>query len=247
MERHSRPDRPRRPLPEFLFRTMPRPCPYLDDRVERDLFAELAGLSARPAYDLLIQSGFRRSHSVAYRPDCPGCKACVPVRVVASEFAPGRTQRRLLKANADLTVNEQPPLINREQFRLFSAYLAGRHGDGEMVNMTMDDYRMMIEDSPVLTFLVEFRAPDDRLVGVCLTDQVADGLSAVYSFYDPAASRRSLGTYMVLWLIQRARELDLDHVYLGYWIAETRKMSYKIRFRPLEGFGEHGWQRLPAE
>ena len=233
----------------FLYRTHPMPCPYLAGRVEQQVFGELAGAAAQSDLEALTRAGFRRSHRVVYRPACPGCSACVPVRVLAAEFAPGRSLRRIGRTNADLTAAELPPLATPPQHRLFGAYLTWRHGDSEMANMTFADYRAMVEDTAVVTRLIEFHDPAHRLVGVLLADWLADGLSAVYSFFDPGSRRRGVGNFMVLWLIERARRDGLDHVYLGYWIAQSPKMSYKTRFRPIEALGPEGWRRLerPAQ
>ncbi|MDJ0951278.1 MAG: arginyltransferase [Alphaproteobacteria bacterium] len=237
-ERTLRTERPNRQF----YRMPPRPCPYLVGRIEQNIFTELSGPDSQHHYDLLSQSGFRRSHSIAYRPACPGCTACVPVRTVVREFVPSRSMRRVLAANMDLTASEAIPFATPEQFYVFIRYLRARHGDGEMALMQYDDYRGMIEDTALNTVLTEFRTGDGSLIGGCLVDRLGDGLSAVYSFFEPEERRRGLGTYIVLWLIERARQLGLPYVYLGYWIAESRKMSYKSRFQPLEGFGRGGWQ-----
>lgn len=237
---HSRPH----PLP-FLV-TSEMPCPYLPGRIERKVVTELSGPAARANYELLSRAGFRRSHSIAYRPACPGCQACVPVRVVVAGFRPGRTLRRAERRNADLAVAFRPGRGTPEQYALFARYLAGRHADGEMVGMTFHDYRSMVEDSPLDTRLVEFRDPRGRLRAGCLTDFTQDGISAVYSFFDEAEPQRSLGSYMILWLIREAERQGLAYVYLGYWVAGSGKMAYKTRFRPIEGFGPEGWRPLPA-
>lgn len=230
------------PLP-FLV-TTEMPCPYLPERSERKVVTELAGTRAAATYELLSRAGFRRSHSIAYRPACTGCAACVPVRVVAAAFVPGRSLRRVAGRNADLTVEIKPNRGTPEQYQLFTRYLESRHGEGEMVGMRFHEYRSMVEDSPIETRLIEFRAPGGRLVACCLADWASDGISAVYSFFDAAEPRRSLGNYVVLRLIEAAQREHLDYVYLGYWVAESRKMAYKTRFQPIEGFGPHGWQTL---
>lgn len=231
-------------LPKFFFRTTPQPCPYLPGRTERNIFAEILGPDGQRAYDLLVHHGFRRSHRIVYRPDCLGCSACTPVRVVVAEFAPSRSQRRVLSRNNDLVVTEQSARATLEQYQLFGRYLSARHADGEMAAMAYDDFRGMIEDTPVESRLAEFRTPDGALIGTCLFDGLADGVSAVYSFFEPALSPRSLGTFMVLWAIERARRNRLPYAYLGYWISASQKMAYKARFRPLEALGADGWRRL---
>ncbi|MCA3350044.1 MAG: arginyltransferase [Roseomonas sp.] len=233
---------PRRP--QFFYTTAPLPCPYLPGRTERKIVTELSGTEAEALHERLSRAGFRRSHNIAYAPVCPGCQACVPIRVVSEDFTPDRTQRRILRANADLTVSEMPARATAEQFTLFQRYQKNRHADGDMAAMGYYDYRAMIEDTPISTGLLEFRDAQDRLLGACLTDWLADGLSAVYSFFDTDEEKRSLGTFAVLWLIGRARSLGLPYVYLGYWVPESRKMAYKARFRPSEILISGAWHRL---
>jgi len=232
-----RPDR-------FFFGTRGLPCPYLPDRIERKVVTDLAGPDASALYERLSRAGFRRSHSLAYRPACPGCDACVPVRIPVAEFAPSASLVRILRANADLAMHDSPAHATIDQFRLFARYQRSRHAGGEMSGMTYDDYRAMVEETPVESRMVEYRTKEGVLVAAMLADRLADSLSAVYSFFDPAANKRSLGIYMVLWLIDVARAEGLPYVYLGYWIADSRKMSYKSRFRPLEGLGPDGWATL---
>jgi arginyl-tRNA--protein-N-Asp/Glu arginylyltransferase len=233
---------PRRP--QFFYTTAPLPCPYLPGRTERKIVTELSGTEAEALHERLSRAGFRRSHNIAYAPVCPGCQACVPIRVVSEDFTPDRTQRRILRGNADLTVSEMPARATAEQFTLFQRYQKNRHADGDMAAMGYYDYRAMIEDTPISTGLLEFRDAQDRLLGACLTDWLADGLSAVYSFFDTDQEKRSLGTFAVLWLIGRARSLGLPYVYLGYWVPESRKMAYKARFRPSEILISGAWHRL---
>ncbi len=234
------------PTPLHFYRTASMPCPYVAGRVERKLVTELTGRDSTRFYNELSRGGFRRSHHLAYRPACAGCSACVPVRIVAPDFAPGRSLRRVAARNADVTVHVDEPKANVEQFRVFARYQQSRHHDSEMASMTYGDYRAMIEDSPVATRLVELRGPDSRILGGCLVDLLDDGLSAVYSFYDPTDHRRGLGTYLILALIDEALRRQTPYVYLGYWIAESPKMAYKSRFRPLEGLGADGWSRIMA-
>ncbi len=229
-----------------LYRTSPLPCPYLPGRVEQQVFGKLDGAAAQPTFEAMSRAGFRRSHQVVYRPACPGCSACVPVRVLAAQFRPGRSLRRIGKANADLRATIVPALATVEQHRLFADYLTSRHGDSEMTRMSFEGYRAMVEDTAVDTRLIEFHEPAGRLIGVMLADWLSDGPSAVYSFFDPGSARRSLGNFMVMWLIERSRDDRLPHVYLGYWIAESPKMSYKTRFNPIEALGPDGWYRLPV-
>lgn len=231
-------------LPRFFYRMPPRPCPYLGGRTEQNIFTELAGSNTPHLYDALTQAGFRRSHNVAYRPACPGCQACVPVRVVVGEFEPGKSLKRVMRRNAGITDSVSPARSTPEQFQLFSRYVASRHGDGEMAGMSYMDYMAMVQDSPLKTFLTEYRMPDRRLAAACLVDRLHDGLSAVYSFFDPELAHQSLGTHIILQLIEQCKRAGLPYLYLGYWISGSRKMAYKSRFRPLEGLGQHGWARL---
>ncbi len=229
--------------PQRIFHVLrENPCPYLPGRMERKLITRIEAPDATGFYSVLSQSGFRRSHVFAYRPACNGCSACVPVRVRAAQFRPSRTQRRLMTLNADLTCVERPAVASPEQYDLFRSYIRDRHGDGEMADMGFTDYRSMVEDTHLDSCLLEYRTPDRRLVAVCLNDWLEDGASAVYSFFDPELAKRSLGTWTILTLIEAARRRGLPHVYLGYWIRQAPKMSYKERVRPLEGLGPDGWR-----
>jgi arginine-tRNA-protein transferase len=228
------------PLHHF-YRTSSQPCPYLDGFIERKVITEIGGPAPQSLYNDLSRAGFRRSHQLAYRPACPTCTACVPVRVAVDRFVPGRSIKRLEALNADLSVATVEAAGSVEQYRLFTRYQLARHADSDMANMGFGDYRAMIEDSPVATSLLTLRDGTGRLVGVCLTDELDDGASAVYSFYDADQPKRSLGTWLVVALIERARRLGRPYVYLGYWIAGSRKMAYKTRFRPLEALGPNGW------
>jgi leucyl-tRNA---protein transferase len=230
-----------------FFSTELAPCPYLAGRLERRLVTSLDRADADHRHEHLMQAGFRRAQRLAYRPACPGCRACVPVRIPVARFALSRGWRRVLRRNADLVAHERPLLATEEQFALFSRYLAGRHAEGGMTAMAWPDYRAMIDDSPVAGLVAEWRRPDGSLIAVSLTDRCASGLSGVYKFFEPDEARRSLGSLIVLWHIARARELQLPFVYLGYWIAGSAKMAYKARFRPLEHLTADGWQALPDE
>jgi arginyl-tRNA--protein-N-Asp/Glu arginylyltransferase len=235
-----------RPLQQF-FRSGPMPCPYLPGRVERKLFTRLNGPYAAEVNSTLSRAGFRRSHDIVYRPVCPTCSACVPVRIAVEEFEPTRSQKRVLRMNEDLRLDQAPAIATSEQYRLFATYQASRHGDSDMARMAMADFAAMVDEGRADTSLVEARDAGGRLVACMLTDRLGDGWSAVYSFYDAALERRSLGTYMILGLIARARAEGLPYVYLGYWISQSRKMAYKARFRPLEALGRDGWYRVPDD
>jgi leucyl-tRNA---protein transferase len=237
-----------------FYLTAPCPCPYLPGREERKVFTHLIGRRAAALNDTLTQSGFRRSQTIAYRPACESCRACVSVRVLVDEFEPGRTFRRVAQRNEDLVGALVPNAPTSEQYSLFRSYLDARHGDGGMADMTVLDYAMMVEDSHVETRLIEYRrrGPDTfitgrgegRLMAVSLTDVLANGLSMVYSFYEPGDACRSLGTFMILDHITRARRMGLPYVYLGYWVGGSKKMAYKARFLPQERLGMQGWDRI---
>ncbi len=236
-----------RDAPQFYL-TAPSPCPYLPKREERKVFTHLIGRRAATLNDTLTQSGFRRSQTIAYRPACENCRACVSVRVKVEEFRLSKSLRRVIKRNPDICGSVVRTEPTSEQYGLFRDYLDTRHSDGGMADMTVLDYSMMVEDSHVESRLVEYRALDEGrrkpLVGVCLTDVLADGLSMVYSFYEPEEEKRSLGTFMILDHIERAQRLGLPHVYLGYWVQGSRKMAYKARFLPQERLGMNGWERV---
>ena len=239
-------------FPRF-FVTSPAPCPYLPGKTERKVFTELKGPHADQLNEALGRIGFRRSQTVAYRPSCLDCQACVSVRVVAAAFTPSNTQKRTLKANRDLIVTECRPWATEEQFDLLAKYLGKRHPDGGMAAMDELDYADMVEHTPVSSTLVEYRertstGEPGRLVGACLTDRQGDGLSMIYSFYDPDhQARGGLGNYIILDHIQRAAREGLPYVYLGYWVEGSPRMQYKVRFRPLEKLTREGWQRLSQE
>ena len=224
-----------------FYRTASLPCPYLDGQTERKLITEIGGRDSYAFYNELSRAGFRRSHHLAYRPACAGCAACLPVRVAVDNFETTRSLRRTLNANRDLSTRLAPARATTEQYRVFSRYQRSRHAESDMASMTFGDYRAMVEDSPVMTVLLEHRKPDGTLVAACLADLLDDGLSAVYSYFDPAEAARSPGTAMILALIVEARQRALPYVYLGYWIGASRKMAYKTRFRPLEALTSQGW------
>lgn len=236
------PSRP--PLGPFFrqfFATASVPCPYVPGRAERKLVIELTGREAPRSYDELSRAGFRRSHRFAYRPACRACAACVPVRVAVEQFTHSRSTRRVRNANADLRIAVSPPHASVEQFRLFMAYQRSRHSESDMATMRYGEYRNMIEDTAVRTALVEFRDTDGALVAASLIDRLDDGISAVYTFFDPAHRRRSLGTWCILWLVEESRRQKLPYVYLGYWVAESPKMAYKARFPALERLTDGTW------
>ena len=240
-------------FPRF-FVTSPAPCPYLPGKTERKVFTELRGPHADDLNDALGRIGFRRSQTVAYRPSCADCTACVSVRVVAGEFRPSSTQKRNFKRNSDLVATPCRPWSTSEQFELLQRYLSARHPGGGMAAMDEVDFADMVEHTPVTTHVIEYReaSPDGvapgRLVGACLTDRQGDGLSMIYSFYDPEyAGRSGLGNYIILDHIRQAVDQELPYVYLGYWVEGSARMQYKVRYRPLEKLGRNGWERMAAD
>jgi arginine-tRNA-protein transferase len=241
-----------RDTPQFYL-TAPSPCPYLPGKEERKVFTHLVGERAPELNNILTQGGFRRSQSIAYRPACEGCRACVSVRVVAKEFRPTQSMRRILRRNTDIGSEMRVAVPTSEQYSVFRAYLDSRHRDGGMADMTVLDYAMMVEDSHIETRIIEYRrretgsAPNARggdLVAIALTDVLGDGLSMVYSFFEPDEAYRSLGTLMVLDHIARAQRMGLAYVYLGYWVRSSRKMDYKSRFLPQERLMPDGWAKV---
>lgn len=202
----------------------------------------LNGIVSPDLFHALSLAGFRRSHHLAYVPTCGDCNACISVRIVVKDFVRRRTLARIWRANETLRASFEPPLATEEQYDIFRRYVTGRHSDGDMASMGESDYVYMVEDTPVDTSVVEFRDSNRRLVAACLVDHLPDGLSAVYSFFDPDCNRTGLGNYMVLWLIEEARSRGLPYVYLGYWIADCGKMAYKARFQPLEGMKDGSWR-----
>ncbi|MEG3180430.1 arginyltransferase [Sphingomonas sp. LT1P40] len=236
-------------FPRF-FVTSPSPCPYLPGKQERKIFTELTGPHAGELNDALGRIGFRRSQSVAYRPSCVGCNACLSVRVVTGEFRPNATQRKLIRRHSDLEVTACRPWATEEQYDLLRRYLSTRHPGGGMTAMDEIDYADMVEQSPVGTYVIEYREPAERggaLVGACITDHQADGLSMIYSFFDPDAGRPGLGNLIIMDHIVRARNAGLAYVYLGYWVKGSQRMEYKTRYRPMEVLGPNGWSRLAVD
>ena len=214
------------------------------------MFTHLVGDRAPGLNDLLTHGGFRRSQSIAYRPACETCRTCVSIRVVADDFVPTRSMRRVEQRNADIIGEMRSAVPSSEQYSIFRAYLDSRHRDGGMADMTVLDYAMMVEDSHVETCMVEYRLKtpsstirNGPLIAVALTDVLSDGLSMVYSFFEPEEEARSLGTLMILDHIARAKQMKLPYVYLGYWVRGSRKMDYKSRYLPQERLMSQGWVR----
>ena len=221
------------PVPQFYV-TGPGACPYLEGRTERKIFALLGGGHAARLHDSLSRQGFRRSQRVVYRPCCPGCAACVSARIHVARFHPSRSQRRILRVNRDLARSVLPAKATAELFDLFRRYVKTRHAGGEMSRMEFGDFAEMVDDSSVRTRIVAHRDRDGRLVAACISDVLDDGLSLVYSFFDPDLPKRSLGRHVVLDHVAEALRARLPRVYLGYWVPGSPKMAYKSGFSGLE-------------
>lgn len=234
--RQSRPD---------LYLSMPHPCSYLAGRMSTILFVDPQRILGADEYGNYVRQGFRRSGDLIYRPHCQGCNACVAVRVPAREFAPTRGQRRVWKRNHDLEVIEQPAGFSREHFDLYRRYQAGRHPGSGMNDTDPEKYLGFLMSRQVDSVFFELRAAG-QLLGLAVADLLPDGLSAVYTFFEPGLPERGLGVYAVLWEIEEAKRRGLDYLYLGYWIEESPKMSYKTRYRPIEGIRNGRWERLPT-
>ncbi|MBO9444759.1 arginyltransferase [Ruegeria sp. R14_0] len=233
------------PIAPQFYVTAPQPCPYLEGRMERKLFTALQGEGADQLNNSLSQQGFRRSQNVLYRPSCSDCAACLSARIDVSAFRPSKSQRRAAKRNAYLQRRANSPWATDEQYELFRRYLDTRHADGGMADMDVFEFAAMIEETPIRSRVVEYADPETGgLIGVSLTDVLDDGLSMVYSFYDPQQPQSSLGTYMILDHIDIAREAGLPYVYLGYWVPGSPKMGYKARFSGLEAYYQGEWVRV---
>jgi arginyl-tRNA--protein-N-Asp/Glu arginylyltransferase len=237
----------RRNFPQF-FITAPAPCPYLTGMLERKVFTHLIGQDASSLNDTLSQGGFRRSQNIAYRPACDGCGACVSVRVPAEQFIWSKKFRRAWAANTDLQARIVPAKATAEHYSLFRSYIDARHFDGGMADMTVLDFAAMVEESFVDTRIAEYRLSDGSnkggLVAAVLFDILHDGLSLIYSFFDPELRGRSLGTFVILDSIRHAQRMDRSYVYLGYWVKGSNKMAYKARFLPQERLMRDGWVRF---
>ncbi|MDH4286257.1 MAG: arginyltransferase [Gallionella sp.] len=226
-----------------FYLTAPYPCSYLPGLQARSQVATPAFLIGAPVYSELVRHGFRRSGTYTYRPRCQGCRACVPLRVLAKQFTANRSQRRAWKQHSGLEASLHPLHDNAEHYALYQRYQRARHPDGGMDNDDRESYQNFLLQSYVDSVLVEFRE-DGVLRMVSLIDLLSDGLSSVYTFYEPDIPRARFGVYNVLWQIELCRRLELDHVYLGYWIERSRKMSYKTQYQPAEGLIDGDWQKL---
>jgi leucyl-tRNA---protein transferase len=238
------------PLAPQFYVTAPQPCPYLPGRMERKLFTALQGDQAERLNDSLSKQGFRRSQNVLYRPSCAECSACLSARIRVADFAPSRSQMRVARRNGYLRRRASSPWATEDQFAMFRDYLDSRHATGGMADMDLFEFAAMIEETPIRSRLIEYTDPGPfqgdrgRMAAVCLTDILDDGLSMVYSFFDPAFEKASLGTYVILDHIRIAREMGLPYVYLGYWVPGSAKMGYKARFGALEVYRAGQWQDI---
>ncbi|MBZ0122750.1 MAG: arginyltransferase [Roseovarius sp.] len=238
------------PIAPQFYVTAPQPCPYLEGRMERKLFTALQGPEAQRLNDGLSKQGFRRSQNVLYRPSCADCAACLSARIDVAAFSTSKGQRRTLRRNRHLDRRATSAWATEEQYALFRRYLGARHADGGMADMDAFEFAAMIEESPIRTRVVEYTSRETgSLQAVCLTDVLDDGVSMVYSFFEPGLPRQSLGTYIILDHVEMAREAGLPYVYLGYWVPGSPKMGYKAAFAGLEVYSGGEWQKMrdPAD
>lgn len=224
-----------------FYMTIPTPCPYLPGRMERKIFTQLDPSSGPQLNDYLTHAGFRRSQNVLYRPACENCRECRSLRLRAHEFTPSKSHKRTLSRNKDLSRKVADPIATKEQFELLRRYLLSRHDGGGMSDMDFLRYEMMVEECATATTIVEYRDSEHILVACVIIDFLSDGLSMVYSFFDPQLAPRSLGKFMILDHINRCQEFGLPFLYLGYWVEGSAKMDYKAKFKPAEVLGVNGW------
>lgn len=246
--------------------TAPSPCPYMEGHVERKIFTELSSQKLTFDKKTILQNpsvpsneeysekfhhsltlvGFRRSQDIAYRPACEDCDECKSSRVPVAKFSPSKSQKRILKKNDDISVTLKANRATTEQYELLGQYIESRHADGGMVGISFMEYQEMVESSPIKTHIIEYRLDDDRLIAAALCDELQDGLSMVYSFFDVSEemNKRSLGVYMVLNHIELVKSMALKYVYLGYFVKNSPKMNYKLNYKPLEVLFSNGWELI---
>ena len=235
------------PVAPQFYVTAPQPCPYLEGRMERKLFTSLQGDYAEQLNNSLSKQGFRRSQNVLYRPSCAECSSCYSARIRVADFKPSRSQKRIAKKNTSLKREATSPWATEAQYALFRSYLDSRHADGGMADMDIFEFAAMIEETPIRSRVVEYALHDEdgkNLAAVCLTDVLDDGLSMVYSFYEPSLAGSSLGTYVILDHIRIAKDAGLPYVYLGYWVPGSEKMGYKAKFSSVEIYSDGEWRVL---
>ena len=230
----------------LFYKTKPSPCSYLPNRQETKILTHLTGDNTEALHALLLEIGFRRSQSIAYKPICQGCNACTSLRIPVMDFKPNKTQKRVLRYNKDIYRRITSPVLTQIQYDLYQKYIHTRHAGEEMSKMDENDVAMMIEESTIDTAIIEYwiNIPEgEKLIGWVMTDFTNHGLSMVYSVFDPDYSDASLGTFAILDHILLARDLSFPYLYLGYWIKESPKMSYKAQFKPHELFIHGMWQK----
>jgi len=226
-----------------FYATQPHACSYLPNEQATTLFLDPSQPMNGQIYAELSELGFRRSGDHLYRPHCQLCKACVPARIPVTHFRPSRKQNRVLKRNLDIKVTRCDPGFTEERYQLYARYISERHADGDMFPPSRGQFSTFLVSHLPYAFFYEMRV-EDRLIGIAVTDVLPNGMSAVYTFYDPSEERRSLGVFGILWQIAETRRLGLEAVYLGYWIKGCRKMSYKTEYRPIELFVNQRWVAL---
>ena len=229
-----------------FFITPEHDCSYLQGYKAQTLFTDPASTVDTPTYTELTQLGFRRSGKHIYRPHCKNCKACISTRILVKDFSPSRNQKRLLNKNSDIDWKSWPPSLREDYFRLYCLYINARHVDGDMHPPSLDQFESFLVEGRSEARFYEMRL-NSRLVGVSVVDWINDGVSAIYTFFDPAEGKRSLGSFAILKLIEECRQKGLEHVYLGYWIRNSEKMNYKIRFIPLQLFIEGNWYTVTKD
>lgn len=223
-----------------FFATSAHDCSYLEGREATTLFVDPLAPIDKHLYSALAEAGFRRSGNQIYRPWCQSCSACIPVRVLVGRFSGDKRHRRIWRRNRDLAMNRMPPQFTDEYFLLYQRYINARHADGDMYPANAEQFESFLVSGRPEVWFYEFRAHDE-LLAVAVVDELDDGLSAVYTFFDPGCGKRSLGVFAVLWLIEEARRQGLQHLYLGYWIKQCQKMSYKTDYKPIEMLINNTW------
>ncbi len=229
-----------------VYTTHPHSCSYLEDQEATTLFVDPRQEVDQQLYSTLSTLGFRRSGSHVYRPHCNPCTACIPARIPVQHFSPSRNQRRTLRRNRDLLVERTFDIRDDPAYELYRRYIESRHADGDMYPPDRDQYEGFLNDAWDCTRYYRFYLQQE-LLAICVVDVMLDGLSAIYTFFNPECGPRSLGAYAILWQIEQAREMGLHYLYLGYWIRNCRKMSYKAAYQPLELFIDHRWRRLDED